>query len=192
MSYSPWGRKDWTQLKQRSTHARSQVTNGSLFNRGGRSAAGVLTQASLLGPQLRVEEGQRGHRPVQQLQGRGGERRVPPHQPDVVRRHRGLHVRGDLRGWERLQDGTPGGDVSTTPACAQRHHSSTLVTRRWVAQQGSEAAAPGRRHALLQGWGFGHRPGPQMRTLTGWGSATLKSGRVRPQLGWFTIAVPPR
>ena len=68
------------------------------------------------------------------------------------------------------------------------HAGHTAVGR----QQGSEAAAPGRRHARLQGWGFGHRLGPQTRTLTGWGSATLKSGRVRPQLGWFTIALPPR
>ena len=149
--YSPWGHKAWTQLKQRSTHTRSQVTKGSLFNRGRRSAAGVLTQASLLGPQLRVEEGQRGHRPVQQLQGRGGERRVPPHQPDVVGRHRGLHVWGDLRGRERLQDGAPGGDVSASPACAP------AAPPRWSHGGGSTTGIRG------------CRPGPQTRTLAGLG-----------------------
>ena len=66
------------------------------------------------------------------------------------------------------------------------------VTWRWVAQQGSEAAALGRRQAHLQAWGFGNRFGPQTRTLTGWGSVTLKSDYVCPQLGRFTIAFPPR
>lgn len=38
-----------------------------------------LTQDSLLGPQLCLEEGQHGHHPLQQFQSRGGEGRVPAH-----------------------------------------------------------------------------------------------------------------
>ena len=38
-----------------------------------------LTHDSLLGPQLRVEEGQCNHHPIWQFQDRGGEGRVPCH-----------------------------------------------------------------------------------------------------------------
>ena len=165
---SPRGHKDLdTPEATQRTHIAHKAISGSLFNRRGRSAAGVLTQASLLGPQLRVEEGQRGHRPVQQLQGRGGERRVPPHQPDVVGRHRGLHVRGGLRGWERLQDSAPGGDVSTVPACAPRRHPSTRGHTCGGSQHGSEATALGRGQAHSQGGGFGDHLGPQTHILQG-------------------------
>lgn len=66
-----------------------KVTGHLLFNRQGR----ISTRFSLKTPsnarlfawlQLRLEEGQRGHQPVQQLQSSGGEGWVPPHQPDLV------------------------------------------------------------------------------------------------------------